>query len=247
MPINMKFVSKGAQVSRDGLMDQALYHQGLERKHRGALQAAGWTPENSAEFARCFDYLKTQIHATHDARAESKTDTQEEQASVTEAKAFKRKLVGAMKDLHVEERVTDADYELVFNSGELGRSTPRILGYLAKIRGQVERYDRALTPYFGGTSALAIFNEVQQRLEATQRKQELNLESLPQETLKIYEAMGRLLWLIEKMNRIGRIAFDGQAHIAAEFNKDLILRARRPRKKSVVEPVTTDEAKEETA
>jgi len=246
MPIDMELVAKGMQVSRKGLLDQALYHQGLEAKHRGALMAAGWTPENSAEFSRCLEFLKAQIHKTEDARAESRTDTQNEQAAITESKAFKRKLVTGMKDLHVEKRVLDADYDLVRYSGRLDRSTPKILAYFAKIRGQVEKYDALLTPYFGGTSALTIFNEVQQRLEAAQTVQEVNLKALPQETLKIYEAMGRMLWLIEKMNRIGRIAFDGQAAIIAEFNKDLILRARKTRSKSTVEPVT-EQATEDTA
>lgn len=238
MPIDMTLVAKGAQVSREGLLDQALHHRALEEKYRGALYAAGWTPQNSAEFNDCFEFLKTRIHETADARAVSKTDRQTEQNAITESKAFKRKLLLAFADLVAEGRVLPADYDLVRKSGQLDRSTPKILGYFAKIRGQIDKYDAALTPYFGGVSALSIFNTVQADLENAQSTQELNLKALPQETLKIYEMMGVLLMHIEKMNRLGKIAFDGQAPIIAEFNRDLLLRSRKPRRSaSTVEPV----------
>lgn len=239
MPIDMNLVVKGTQVSREGVLDQVLHHRGLEAKYRIDLQAVGWTPANSTEFLDCFDYLKTRIHETADARADSKTDRQTEQYAITEAKGFKRKLLLGFADLAAEGRVLPADYDLVRKSGSLDRSTPKILGYFAKIRGQIDKYDAALTPYFSGVSALSIFNAVQAQLEDAQSAQELNLKALPQETLKIYEMMGRLLMLIEKINRLGKIAFDGDAATIGLFNKDLINRARKTRRSvSTVGPVS---------
>ena len=173
---------------------------------------------------------------------QSKTDRENEQAAITEAKTFKHKLANAFVDLHNDRLVPTPDYELVRKSGKLDRSTPKILAYFVKIRGVVEKHDRALSRHFGGRSALSIFNDVVKRLETAQSIQEVNLKALPQETLKLYEAMWRLLMLIEKMNRIARIAFDGQPHIVAEFNKKLLLRAHKRRSSSRVEPVADEMA-----
>jgi hypothetical protein len=41
---------------------------------------------------------------------------------------------------------------------------------------------------------------------------------VPRETQKVYEAKGRLLSLIEEMNKVGKIAFWGQNDIAGLFN-----------------------------
>jgi hypothetical protein len=38
---------------------------------------------------------------------------------------------------------------------------------------------------------------------------------------------GEILDMIEDMNRVAKIGFDGRAEIASQFNKDLILRASR--------------------
>ena len=57
--------------------------------------------------------------------------------------------------------------------------------------------------------------------------QKLSLEGLPEETLDVYQLKGEVLFLIERLNRAGRAAFDGDAGKAALFNKDRLLRARR--------------------
>src|SRR5690606_7883312 len=187
MPFDMFLVAKGTTVSREALLDQALYSLGVEKKYRPFLLAAGWTLDDSSGFHGSVDHLKTLIHTTHDARAESKTNTEEEQEAITDAKSFKRKFVYGMKVLHGDQLVPTADYDLVRKSGTLERSTPKILAYFAKIRGQVEKHEAALSRFFGGASPLAIFNEVEGRLAAAQQKQEMTLEALPQETLRLYE------------------------------------------------------------
>ena len=57
--------------------------------------------------------------------------------------------------------------------------------------------------------------------------QELSRAMLSEETLDLYQLKGEVLVLIERLNRAGRTAFDGDANKAALFNKDLLLRARR--------------------
>jgi hypothetical protein len=70
-----------------------------------------------------------------------------------------------------------------------------------------------------------------QKLDTADTAQELTLANLPEETLKIYEAKGRVLEAIEDLNRLAKNAFAGQAEIIGKFNKDLLLRARKERKK----------------
>lgn len=247
MPTDMELVKKGLTVTRSGLLDQTAYQIELEAKYRGALNAAGWTATDSAELVDQFASLKTQMAETIEARADSKMDRQNEQSAINEAKAYKRKLILGFANLLAEGRVSTADYDAIYKTGPLGRVPRKILQYFANTRGLVSKYDAELSPYFGGTSAVSLFDAVHIQLERAQSVQELNLKALPQETLKIYEMMGRLLVLIEKMNRVGKIAFDGQARIIAEFNKDLLLRSRSPRTKSTVEPVGNVGMNEDTA
>lgn len=244
MAFDMKLVEKGRKVPRKGLQDQARYHMVIEAKHRGALQAAGWTPENSAQLRDCYEFLESQMAATVEARSDSRENANMEQAWIDEAKSFKRKVVEAFILLHGDGVVRNDDRRVVEESGSLRRSTPAILEYLTLIHDKVARYDRDLCPFFGGESALAILERTRAGLAETQGIQEAALAALPQETLRVYEAKGRLLSLIERMNRIARIAFDGQAHILAEFNKDLILRARKRRSQSMVETAGDDAASE---
>ena len=54
------------------------------------------------------------------------------------------------------------------------------------------------------------------------------------------ERKGRILDMIDELNTIARIAFDGEAEIRAKFNKDLLLRSARTRAKDA--PPPTDPA-----
>lgn len=50
---------------------------------------------------------------------------------------------------------------------------------------------------------------------------------LPLGTQKVLALKGEALELIEKFNRAGKRAYEGNAKMIALFNKDLILRARK--------------------
>lgn len=251
MTIDMKLAEKGRRQPRLGLLDQGRYHLQLEIKYRGALHAAGWRPMHTNELTELVDFLDTQHAEAIEARADSRGNRRREQEAIDDCKACKRKLVHAFTDLYEDGIVTPEDLDIVKKSGPLGRSTPKISAYLADIRKPVAKYDAALRGFFG-ESALAMVDRVKADLDEAQGAQEAGLASLPHETLKIYEAKGRLLASIEKMNRIAKIAFDGQAHIIGEFNKDLLRRARTKRRAaSTVEPIadmpmTDDKGCEET-
>src|SRR5690606_31587801 len=132
----------------------------------------------------------------------------------------------------------NVSHESFATMGTLGRSPALIAAYLTRITPAVERLDAELAPFFGGARPAEILADVRTRLVEANTEQELQLASLPVETLRVYEAKGRLLEDIEDLNRAGRSAFDGNAEMAAPFNKDLILRERKKRRtKSEVVPI----------
>ena len=118
----------------------------------------------------------------------------------------------------------------------LKRSTPRTIAYLIKIRSAVETLDVPLMKHFGGAKASVELDTVKAALEQADTDQESAQAAGPVETQALNESVGRLLEDIEDIIRAGKSAFDGNAIVAAQFNKDLILRARRYNKDASDEP-----------
>ena len=73
-------------------------------------------------------------------------------------------------------------------------------------------------------------NAAWERLRDADALQEKTRANLPAETLALCELKGRVLDLIEEVNGVARIAFEGQAEIRAQFNKVLLYRGRRAHK-----------------
>lgn len=120
--------------------------------------------------------------------------------------------------------------------GKLQQSTPKILEHLRTIRTSVARLDEPLKEHFRGELASAQLDKVRSALEAADTSQEVSLAGLPTETQKVLETKGRVLELVEDLNRAARNAFDGNATLAALFNKDILLRARRSAPTPIPEP-----------
>jgi hypothetical protein len=225
----MKLVQRGKNIPRDGLLDQARAQVELEARYRAALAERGWTPELTKQLVDSTAIVNSELSAAIEARTLSRGSIRRERDAVAAAKAHKRALVHAFNDLHADGAVADDVYAAVRGGGSLGRSTTRISGYFAVIEAHVQAYDTALKPYFKGQSALSELQAIKAELDQAQAIQEVDYAALPLDTQRIYEAKGRVLSLIEKLNRIGKLAFDGDATTLALFNKDLILRARRSR------------------
>lgn len=227
MTIDVKLVNRGRNVPRDGLLDQARAQVELEARFRAALAERGWTPELTKLLVGNIAVVNSELGAAIEARTASKANVRRERDAVTEAKAHKRALVHAFSDLHADGVVADDVHAAVRGGGTLRRSATRLSGYLAAVEPYVQAHDEALRPYFKGQSALAELRAVKAELDSAQATQEVDYAALPLDTQRIYEAKGRVLSLIEKLNRAGKLAFDGDATTLALFNKDLILRARR--------------------
>ena len=101
--------------------------------------------------------------------------------------------------------------------------------YLNAIAPHVTKLDADLSPFFQKKSASAELAQVKTALDAADTTQEVALAGLPADTLAVYEAKGRVLEAIEDLNAVARNAFDGQAEIVGQFNKDVLNRSRKKR------------------
>lgn len=238
MSPDTELIEKGIRVHRLGLIDQSLRHLELYEKYSVVLKQYGWTDALTTEFADAITLVRSERAAAIEARTVSKDNRDREQAAVTNSKAFKRRIVHAAEDLHADRQISAHVLNGIVRSGKLRRSSTLIAGYLTDIRPHVKEAALLFDTYFGGESSLDMLDGLVAELDAAQGIQEANYKLLPLETQKVYEAKGRLLMLIEKMNRIAKIAFDGDAAMIGLFNKDLINRARKTRRAaSTVEPV----------
>jgi hypothetical protein len=235
MDIDLGMAKKGRSVPLVGLRDQANIHNRLLSENEAELNKGAWTPELSAQFRDARAVVDDTRAQQLEAKDGSSQATGAESAAIDRAKKFKRKLLLAVADLAADGTLPVERKSFEAGAG-LRRNTARISSYLGDLRPHVLACDTLLQPYFEGGSALAELDQVKAQLDARQATQEVALDSLPSETLKLYEAKGKLLRLIEKINRIAAIRFDGAAELKAKFNKDLILRARK--KKPATPPVT---------
>ena len=60
---------------------------------------------------------------------------------------------------------------------------------------------------------------VKSALDSADATQEVSVAGVPAETQKVYEAKGRVLELIEDMDRVAKNAFDGQAEVVGEVQQ----------------------------
>lgn len=242
MTVNAKLVQKGKAIPRDGLVVQGHAHVELEKRYRDPLAKRGWTPALTTLLVESVAFIESERVAILDARASSKANHAREQGAIARVKTFKRMLRYAFDDLRSLEAVSKEAYRLAMGHEKLDRNTTRLLAYLTDVESTVAAHDEALEPYFGGASALAELVAARTELHEANAIQETDHAELPLETQKVYEAKGQVLTLIERMNRLAKIAFDGDAKTIGLFNKDLILRAKRTRAAEAPEVPRTEPA-----
>jgi hypothetical protein len=168
-----------------------------------------------------------------------------EPSAIASAKAFVRRLRNALPRALRETKATGVSEESFDAGGKLGREAPRIIGYLEKIRPSVGAIDGELRRHFGGKSALELLDQAKGALEKKGASgQGAGAAEEPNETRELHAAKGRVLEMIEDLNRAGRIAFEGQAETVGKFNKDILLRTRRQRSQGAAEPAGSPGAAE---
>jgi hypothetical protein len=236
MAINLRLARKGADEPRKGLIQQAKYHAKLASDKSDDLQRVGWKMEKTKQLQNDILALESQSAEQADNRGSATKLTLSESAARTQAKAFIRKLRNALPTVLRDNPDTDVSLD-IFNKGTLAQSTPKISGFLNEVSGPVGKLDGLLVDYFDGKSALEQLTTAKKNLDDADTIQETTLAGLPEATLQIYETKGRVLEAIEDINRLAKNAFDGQAHLIGQFNKDILLRARQEK------PTKPDDAK----
>jgi hypothetical protein len=233
--LDMNLVKKGLKEPRAGLIDQGYVHIKVCQAHEAPLAEHGWPVERTAEMAAMVEELASNMAGQLEARQAAKGATRDEVADRAYAKALIGKIRLGASMVLVDGPVNGIAMDAFHSGGTLHQSTPKILAHLAKIESATAALDPELKPYFKGESAAAMVATARQNLGGSQGTQEQSLSALPQDTLKLYETKGRLLRGIEQVNKIAKIAFWDRKDLAAQFNKDVLNRARKARKPAATE------------
>jgi hypothetical protein len=226
--IDTRLVRLGVNEPRAALVEQGLVSTGLAAEFAAALAKCGWSAAKGKALADTVVLLQSTLAIQAEQRIQAHAGSHGELTSKAASKAFIRKLRAAwpmaLRDAGSEVTLTKASIE---SGGTLGQATPKILAYLVTVAPAVKALETWLKPYFGGVSPATTLASCRAGLEQTDTVQENEYAQLPEATQRIYEAKGRLVQFIGDLNRVGQIAFDGEAVTRARFNKDILLRARR--------------------
>lgn len=233
MPVNVIHAKKGAGEPIRGTIAQGSYNVALWKVPgvAEALSKRGWTAPKTETLEADVRELERRNAARQTKKTGAKANTKTERQARSDAKAFKRTLDLAFADVVATALVEGRELPVTSDAFEVGRtigkSTPVLVEYLGRIRGSVEALKDELAPYFEGEDPVAKLDAVKNTLAAADATQEVSIVQLPLATQELYEIKGRVIAAVEKQNRIGKIAFAGEAEKIAMFNKDILLRARR--------------------
>lgn len=229
MPTRDELINKGRAEKRRSVLDQADVQIALAKKYATELEKVFWTAANTENLEKKRDDLQNYIGEREENRNASQYTRVDETKSVQSAKEFIRKMRIAVSV--VEKRSSDRK-SLPINSEDLqageslGRNTSKIRGYLVKIQDKLAKLDDQLKPYFAGEKVSEACAGHIKALQESNAAQEISVADLPKDTAEMYFRTGDLLNEIETLNRLGQLAFDGDSLTRAQFNKDMILRAR---------------------
>lgn len=229
MAVDMRLAAKGKSEPREALAQQGRAHITLAKQYADALIESGWSAEDTTALEQAVARLEETAGTEADTRVSLSDASDDESTSLSDAKSFIRRLRNALPRALRESQDKGVSAETFEAGDRLGRSAPKLAAYLGKIRPSVEALDPVLARHFNGKKASEALDNVKSALEKTDSSQDSSLGDLPEPTLRLYETKGRVLEMIEDLNRAGRIAFEGQAETVGKFNKDILLRARRER------------------
>ena len=226
MATNMRLANKGRGEPIGALVQQGNVSVGLAKLHATELGENGWPAGNTDALEAGVTELESTASVKADAEGSALDATKTEHKAIVEAKAFIRRLRNALPTVLRDSAIPGVN-EKSFHAGtKLGRSAPTISKYLNEIRGAVVQLDEPLKAHFKGALASAALDKAKNDLDAADTTQEMAIAGLPGETLKVYELKGKVLEMIEDLNRAAKNAFDGQAELIGKFNKDILLRAK---------------------
>jgi hypothetical protein len=134
------------------VMEQARVNLTLCRTHEAILANFGWTAESTSQLSEKVAALDQRFSARAQMMDASKNATKEEQRCLDDARILVSRLRTAapmVMRTHPAPGVTDDAFKI---GGPLGRSTPKHIKYLMRIRPFVETLEEQLKPFFGEES-----------------------------------------------------------------------------------------------
>jgi len=236
--IDERLARKGVGEPREGVAQQLRVSHKLWADNKAALKDAGFPEESGARLATLAEELDQTTAKQADARGVSKSKAQAEVNARVEGKRLKRKITNVVRVALRNKPVEGVTEESFQAGGPLGRNTAKVSSYFSKISAAAAKADASFASYFGGQKISALIAAAKKKLDDADAMQEVALGALPADTQKVYEAKGRGVELIEELNAVAKNAFDGNAGLTGQFNKDVLLRAREAQAK--------DARKEET-
>ncbi|MBU1239078.1 hypothetical protein KKF84_04195 [Myxococcota bacterium] len=236
--VNDRLVAKGRNHSITTLAQLGRIAVGNASAHPDELDSFGWTSAQTEQLGSDIEALLATAAAKSEAKTNSKHLTETESVAKVQAKSLIRRVRKAIKLLS-----RDGDVESLasrdFSVGTELRTTPGIMMYLERIIPLVARLDSGMERFFQGQKASELLARAATALAEADTRQETARQSLPADTVAVYELKGRILDQVEELNTIASMAFDGQAHLRSKFNKDLLLRGinhRSPTPDSPTDP-----------
>jgi hypothetical protein len=236
--IDLRLAKKGRREPTDGLYEQSTVSAGLAHEKATDLARFGWTSAMTDALDADIKTLSLGIAQRLDVTGAARRASDDEQQAIADAKHFLRQMRNALPMVLRKTKVTDVNVE-AFHAGKVTRSVATMLVFLSSLQSVVAKLDADFAPYFEGKRASEILMKVLHALQGANVVQELKIDSLPSATLAILEVKGRVLESIEDLNRVGKIAYDGDAGTRARFNKDVLLRARKAQKAASSSDATT--------
>jgi hypothetical protein len=231
MKIDERLARKGRNEPRVGLMQEGKVHVGLAKQFAADLADNGWSSDDTLALESHVATLDSTVSAQAEAKLMASAALQAETDSIDGSKAFVRKLRNALPRALREAEEPGLAMSTFAPGGTLKRSAPKLSSYLTRIQPAVAKLDSHLTKAFAGNKASDVLAAMKTALDGASVTQEIAWKTLPKETLLVCETKGRVLEAIEDLNRAAKSAFDKQPETAALFNKDVLDRARRERKK----------------
>jgi hypothetical protein len=203
----------------------------LGQTHQDELAAHGWPADRTVVLSEKTTSLDERYSARVSETDASRSATQTEAQCRKKAKELITKL-RLVVPMVLRDHPSPGVTEVAFKIGRpLGASTTNITKYLIQLRPFVAVLADRLAPYFAGINPVEILEETKSRLDASDTVQETRRAGLPAGTKKLNRQKGEVVEMIEDMNRVAKVAFLDTPEIAAQFNKSLIQRAKRPKRR----------------
>lgn len=223
-------VAKGRKEPLEGLKAQGRYTAKLIEENP-KVNEFGWSAAQTTELQAALNVISTSEASRSEAEDTSLSATAKQEAAIDAAKADIQSVRNVLPiAVRRAKQAGVAVQEKMFVSGSLGRSVSAIASYLTNVIPSVKLIDAQLQPLVKFTASDRL-TQRRVELERADKVQEAAVKGTPTHTASIAEAKGKVLQLVEDVNRIAKNAYAGQAEVVGKFNKDLLLRARRERAK----------------